>query len=297
MYDIHKVKKTPSSFFDLCVNIILMIAFYKTIFKNALFRISCALFAFFSLWWGYLHITHATLEQFQGWNGLYQLTALFGAISGLIISKKWGGLKSTMGRATLMFSTGLFFQVIAQSAGYYYAYMSTAGTVPYPSLSDVGAFGALILYSIGVIFLAKASGAHISLRSYKGKLLAILIPILFLSVSFAIFLRSYEYDWSQPLTTFLDIGYPLGESFYLSMAILAYFLSRKFLGGIMKMPILFFIAALVAEYVADFLFLYDSHSGSYMPGGFNDLLFVVSYSLMAISIIQLGAVVNLIKET
>ena len=37
--------------------------------------------------------------------------------------------------------------------------MTAVGTVPYPSLSDVGAFGALIFYAIGAIFLAKASGA------------------------------------------------------------------------------------------------------------------------------------------
>jgi hypothetical protein len=98
------------------------------------------------------------------------------------------------------------------------------------------------------------------------------------------------------LTTFLDIGYPLGEAFYLSMAMLAYLLSRKLLGGIMKVPILFLITALVAEYVADFLFLYESHAGTYVPGGFNDLLFVVSYSLMAISIIQLGVVFKFIKD-
>lgn len=244
-----------------------------------------------------MHLTHVAVERFQTWNGLYQLTALFGAVVGLVISKKWGGVKSTMGRAILMFSLGLFFQVIAQSAGYYYTYISALGTVPYPSFSDFGAFGALIFYAIGAIFLAKASGVHISLQSYKGKLIALFVPAVILSVSFWIFLSSYQYDWSKPLTTFLDIGYPLGEAFYVSMAILAYLLSRKLLGGIMKIPILFFIAALVAEYIADFLFLYDAHAGTYVPGGFNDFLFVVSYSLMAISLIQLGVVFKWIKES
>src|ERR1035437_3968516 len=274
-----------------------MKSFSRVVFQDTAFRISCLLFVIFSLWWSYLHLIGASLDQFQSWNGLYQLTALFGGIAGLIVAKKWGGFKSVMGRAAFMFSFGLLFEVIAQSAGYYYAYMSTAGTVPYPSLSDVGAFGALIFYAVGVIFLAEASGAHVSLRSYKGKLIAVLLPVLFLSTSFAIFLSSYQFDWSKPLTTFLDIGYPLGEAFYLSMAILSYLLSRKLLGGVMRAPILFFIAALIAEYIADFLFLYDSHSGAYIPGGINDLLFVVSYSLMAISIIQLGVVFKRIKET
>ena len=274
-----------------------MKSFYKTAVSNILFKISCILFLVFSVWWIVLQLLHvsSTSLEVQIWAGLYQLTALFGSIAGFKIAKKWGGLKSMMGRATLMFSFGLFFEVIAQSAGTYLAWK--LGTVPYPSLSDVGAFGALIFYAIGAIFLAKASGAHVLLRNYKGKLIVVLVPLLFLAASFVIFLRAYQYDWSQPLTTFLDIGYPLGEAFYHSMASLAYLLSRKLLGGIMKVPILFFIAALIAEYIADFLFLYDSHSGAYVYGGFNDLLFVVSYSLMAISLIQLGVVFKYIRET
>lgn len=274
-----------------------MKGFYKTIFRDPLFLISSALFVIFFLSWIVLHLLNASpvSVQVQIWTVSYQITAFFGGISGLVIARKWGGFKSTMGRAILMFSVGLLCQNLAQSAGSYLVW--TTGTVPYPSLSDVGAFGALIFYAVAVIFLAKASGAHVSLRSYKGKLIAVLVPILFLSASFAIFLRAYQYDWSQPLTTFLDIGYPLGEAFYVSMAMLAYLLSRKLLGGIMKVPIIFFIAALIAEYVADFLFLYDSHAGTYVNGGLNDLLFVVSYSLMAISIIQLGVVFKQIKES
>ncbi len=271
--------------------------FYSLVLQDRLFRISISIFAVFSIWWIVLQLLQAssTSTEVQIWAGLYQITALFGSIAGFTIAKKWGGFHSMMGRAALMFSTGLFFQVIAQSAGTYLAWK--VGTVPYPSLSDVGAFGALIFYAAGVIFLAKASGAHVSLRSYKGKFMAIIIPLLFLGSSFAVFLNSYEYDWSQPLITFLDLGYPLGEAFYVSMAILAYFLSRNVLGGIMRIPILTFIFALIAEYVADFLFLYDSHASTYVYGGFNDWLFVFSYSLMAISLIQLGVVYRWIRET
>lgn len=272
-----------------------MNSFNKAILRDSRIRISAALFVIFSLWWAGLHLFNASSVQVQIWTALYQLTALFGGVAGLVIARRWGGLKSMMGRAILMFSIGLLCELLAQSAGSYLVWQ--VGTVPYPSLSDVGAFGALIFYAIGVIFLAKASGARVSLRSYKGKLIAVIIPLLFLGASFAIFLRSYQFDWSQPLTTFLDIGYPLGEAFYVSMAILAYLLSRKLLGGIMKIPILFFIAALIAEYVADFLFLYSSHAGTYVNGGLNDWLFVLSYSLMAISLIQLGVVYKWVKET
>ena len=272
-----------------------MEAFYKAVFRDNTFRISAVLFLIYSLWWVTLRFLHPTPTQVLIFADSYHVTALFGAIIGFSIARKWGGFQSMMGRAILMFSAGLLCEWFAQVTGIYLVWQ--VGTVPYPSLSDVGAVGALIFYAIGSIDLAKASGAHISLRSYSGKLIAALIPLLFLSASFAIFLRSYEFNWSQPLITFLDIGYPLGEAFYLSMAILAYLLSFKALGGMMKVPILFFITALISEYIADFYFLYDSHAGGYVLGSVNDLLFIVAYSLMAISLIQLGVVYKWINES
>jgi hypothetical protein len=272
-----------------------MNSFYKAIREDRLIKGSVALFLIVSLWWLVLQLTNASDTAVLIWADTYHITAIFGAIAGFAIARRWGGLKSMMGRAIIMFSIGLFCEWFAQVAGVYLVWK--VGTVPYPSISDIGAFGAIIFYSVAVIYLAKASGARPSLKSYRGKLIAALVPILFLSSSFAIFLRSYQFDWSAPLITFLDIGYPLGEAFYVSLAILAYLLSRKVLGGIMREPILFFIAALVTEYIADFLFLYQSHAGTYIVGGFNDLLFVVSYSLMAISLIQLGVVYKWIKES
>lgn len=265
-------------------------------FQDTLIRISAALFVFFILWRIEMSIFNASQIEFQIWGVSYQVTALFGAIVGLTVASKWGGFRSTMGRATLMFSLGLFCESFAQTSGSYLAWQ--LGTVPYPSLSDVGAFGALIFYAIGVTLLARASGAHVSLRNYKGKLLLLLIPFVILGASYAIFLRAYEFDWSQPLITFLDIGYPLGEAIYVSIAILAYLLSLKVLGGIMRIPILFFIAALISEYIADFLFLYNAHANiSYQTGGLNDFLFIISYSLMAISLIQLGVISRWINES
>lgn len=273
-----------------------MSGLYKALLQDRLARISGGLFAFFIVWWAALQILDSSHEQFQVWAALYQLIALYGGIVGFFIAKQWGGFRSMMGRAILMFSIGLLCESFAQIAGSYLVW--SVGTVPYPSLSDVGAFGALIFYAAAVTLLAYASGAHVSLRGYKGKLLLLLIPFIILGASYTIFLRTYDFDWSQPLITFLDIGYPLGEAIYVSIAILAYLLSRNTLGGVMRIPILFFIAALVSEYTADFLFLYNAHAGTpYVLGCVNDLLFIVSYALMAISLIQLGVVSRWINES
>jgi len=123
-----------------------MKSFYKTAIEDIYFNISCILFVVFSIWWIGLHFFNVSPIQIQIWAALYQLTALFGGIVGLFIAKKWGLFKSTMGRAIFMFSIGLLCESFAQSAGSYL--VLKLGTVPYPSLSDVGAFGALIFYAI-----------------------------------------------------------------------------------------------------------------------------------------------------
>ncbi|HWP61568.1 MAG TPA: hypothetical protein VN495_03120 [Candidatus Paceibacterota bacterium] len=251
----------------------------------------------YSIWWALLpfagntNLSNATLF----WGASYQIVALSGALYGLFLSKRWGGLRSIVGRAILLFSLGLLFQVLGQSISTYYVLQGVG--VPYPSIGDIGFFGSIIWYAAGAILLAKASGAHISLRSYSGRMLALLLPILLLSISAWFFLRDYVFDWSQPLVIFLDFGYPLGQAFYVSMAILAFFLSRKTLGGLMKMPMLFFIVALICQYIADFTFLYMSHAGTYVAGGIDDYLYLFSYFLMATSLVQLGVVFDHINQS
>src|SRR5207247_941570 len=100
-------------------------------------------------------------------------------------------------------------------------------------------------YFYGAFMLAKASGAHISLRSYSSKIYTFIIPVILLSFSYYTFLKGYEVDPTQPLKTFLDFGYPIGQAIYVSMALIAYILARKVLGGIMRLPVLFFIIALI----------------------------------------------------
>src|SRR3989338_224019 len=156
----------------------------KVTFNNWAIKVCIAWFVIFSLWWIVLHLLNASSGQILIWADLYNFIALFGVIVGLVIARKWGGFKSTLGRATIMFSFGLLCEWFAGTAGAYLVWK--VGTVPYPSLSDIGAFGALIFYAIAVIFLAKASGARLSLRSYKGKLIAIIVPAILLSASFAI---------------------------------------------------------------------------------------------------------------
>ncbi|MFH1170724.1 MAG: hypothetical protein V1704_04165 [Candidatus Vogelbacteria bacterium] len=192
-------------------------------------------------------------------------------------------------------SLGLLAQSFGQSVFSFYFY--TGAELPYPSLADLGFFGSIPLYIYGVILLGRASGIKVSLKSYAKQIVAFIIPLLMLGVSYYIFLKDYEFDWSQPIKTFLDFGYPLGQAFYVSIAILVFILSRKILGGIMKIPILIFLIALVSQYLSDYLFLYQSNNGTFVGGGSVDYMYLVSYFLMALSLIVLGHTYQKISNT
>jgi len=225
-------------------------------------------------------------EDIQIWAASYQLIAWLGAICGFYLASLWGGWKSLVGRVNLAFAFGLLAQSLGQSIFSYFFY--TGIDTPYPSIADIGFFGSIPFYIYGAASMVKFYNTNKSIRSVKNLTLAFAIPAGMLAISFFVFLKGYEFDWSSPLRIFLDFGYPLGQSVYVSLAILAFLLSLSNLGGIMKKPTLLFIFSLVAQYVADYTFLYQSSNGTFVGGGVVDYLYLVAYFLMAVSLIQLG---------
>ena len=272
-----------------------MVQFFKFIFQNRAALIVFILFVLSTLWWIFLHMSGASSQALQLWAASYQVIAWYGAILGLIISKRWGGWGSAMGRCVLAFSIGLFLQGFGQSSySFYIYYLNT--DVPYPSIGDVGYFGSVLMYIYAVVVLMRVVGSKIALGTYKGKIMAAVLPLILLSVSYWLFLQEYEFDWSQSMKIFLDFGYPLGQAFYLSLAILAFFFSRNILGGKMHMPIFYLLFALCAQYIADFVFLLQASWGTWSAGGINDFVYSISYFLMSVSLIYIGFIYRDISE-
>jgi hypothetical protein len=232
------------------------------------------------------------------WAMFYNVIALVGAFSGLYLSKLWGGYRSIIGRASLVFALGLLAQSFGQNV-YNYLYFTQGFNIqpPYPGLGDVGFFGSVLFYIYGVILLAKASGVRVSLKSFSSQVIAFIIPLVLLASSYFIFLKDYTFDWSDKLKIFLDFGYPLGQAFYVSIAILTLLLSRNLLGGLMKKPILLFLLALIAQYFSDFTFLYQANQGTFVVGGLVDCMYFVSYFIMTISLIKLGSTFEQIRNS
>lgn len=255
------------------------------------------LFIALSLWWAVLFfvLKSANVEFNLVWAASYQIIAILGGVFGIFSSKQWGGAKSIMGKAILAFSFGLLLQAFGQSTFSYYNLIASID-IPYPSISDVGFFGSIPFYIYGIILLGKVSGAGISLRSRSGKSIVLILPLLIMGFSYYFFLRTYELDSVNPVKVILDFGYPLGQSVYISIALLTYILSKKFLGGMMKNYILLILVALIVQYISDFNFLYQASAQTWVNGGYGDYLYLLAYFAMALGLVKLNGAFKNIKN-
>lgn len=262
--------------------------------SNALIVFALAIFAIFSGIWAYMQLfAEPTENQLLLLSATYGVMALYGGVVGLFISRKWGGVRSRVGRAIFFMSLGLLAQEFGQIAYSVIGYFGTE--VPYPSIGDIGYFGSIPLYGLGLINLIKASTAKVSLRSLNSKIAMVFVPVILLAASYAIFLRGYEPDFSAPLVVGLDFGYPLGQAFYLALAILAFMLSRKLLGGVMKPVLLFLMVALVVQYISDFTFLYMNNRETWTIAGISDYIYFVSYFVMTLALTRFSSAYNKIS--
>ena len=260
--------------------------------KNYVLILLVVLYVGLAAWWLLLNSYDSqvfNLHEKYVWGSLYQTIAFIAGVYGLIQSRKWGGFKSLLGKSIILFSLGLLFQCIGQTVYSYYNLVAQI-EAPYPSLGDVGYFGSVILYIGAVLTLARVAGAHISFKSFAGKLQTIILPLIILFGSYYIFLQGYQFDFAQKIKIFLDLGYPLGQAFYVSVALLTLVLSRNVLGGIFQKPIQFFLLALIIQYVSDFNFLFHANNGTWYVGGFGDFMYMTSYFIMGLAIIQISKV-------
>lgn len=269
-----------------------------SLLKNKLHVFVTLIFLGYVGWWGsFQHVVENQGKAVQWFGGTYGGIALIGAVIGFIAASKWGGFKTVLGRALMFFSLGLLAQEAGQLILTYYIYGSKI-QIPYPSWGDVAYLGSTLSYLTGAFFLTKAVGVKFSLKKMKYKIVAFIIPASILAISFVVFMYHHQYDLHRPVTVFLDSAYPIGDAIYISLGILAYLLSIRMLGGIMRICILIVIAGLTLQYIADFTFLYQSSRGTYLAGKYDDLLYLIAYFVTATAMIKfLSTYKDLMKKT
>lgn len=258
----------------------------REIIKDSRFKWLAGLVIFFSTWFIleniYVFITkhrvYITCTYF------YQVISLYGSICGFVIAQKLGGLKTLLGRAILFFSLGLFFQVIGQSFYSYYWYNGI--DIPYPSLGDIGYFGSIPLYIYGTVLLSRVVGTPLSINSIRKYFQSVLLLTALLVISYVLFLRDYVLDLSDPIKTFLDFGYPIGDAIYVTIAVIILTFSYKNFGKNIRRPVTFILLALLVQYIADYNFLYQVDHETWVNSGYGDYIYLLAYLAMAFALLQ-----------
>lgn len=229
------------------------------------------------IWWTALFLLNI---KYSIHNYLYQLgfglIPLFGGLSGMVKSRKWGSFKSQVGSAVFFISLGLFSWGMGQMAWSYYNIVLKT-EVPYPSFADVGYILAVPFWILGIIKLSKATGARFSLSSVRGKIILFALPVLAAAFSYYLLIvvaRGGVIDFQGGgLKLFFDLAYPIGDLVILTLALLIYGLSFDYLGGRFKLPIITLMLGFVLMYVTDFTFSYVTTIEVYYNGHWVDLLF------------------------
>ncbi|EKE00273.1 MAG: hypothetical protein ACD_22C00062G0008 [uncultured bacterium] len=265
--------------------------------RTFFFGITLLISIFYLIWWVLLFFlvpTHdSSLNNYFA--DSYGVIAGLGGLAGLVISLKWGFLKSYVGRSISFLSLGLLSQFLGQlsySVLFYVYGLENA----YPSFGEIFYLSSIPLYIAGIWNIANASGFKVSLNSYKNKFLAIIVPFVLLIASYFLFLRGSDLTGLPFIEIVLVYFYPIGQALFVSLAMLTYYLTKDVLGGVMRKRVVFILFALLFQYFADSLFLHENNTGIWYAGGLSDLMFVVSYSLMAFGLLHFGSVEKDLKK-
>jgi len=77
-------------------------------------------------------------------------------------------------------------------------------------------------YTLGTVYFAHAVGVKFNWSSIKDKLILLTIPFALLTFCYFLFLKNIMVDLSQPLKTFLDFAYPLGDIIPITLALITF---------------------------------------------------------------------------
>lgn len=216
----------------------------------------------------------------------FGLIPVVGGIFGMIKAKKWGLLRSNVGRALFFISAGTTSWGIGQMFWSIFYNIFLRVEIPYPSLADIGYIIAIPLWTIGIINLSYATGARFSLKKVKGKILLYTLPLILIALSYYLLITVARggllSDFSGgAYKVFFDLAYPIGDVIILSLSVIVYGLSFNYLGGRYKFPILTIIIGFIVMFVSDFSFSYVTTNGTYFNGHWVDILFPTAMALIA----------------
>jgi hypothetical protein len=244
-------------------------------------------------WWLVINYTNGgNIESVarDNFTDTYSVVALVGGIVGLIAAKKWGLFKSKFGSALGYFSVGLLMHFLG--FGIYTLYYRIGGVaLAFPNIGDVPLLLTSLFYIFAVYNLLKVivfKGSIFKPRAIF--VVSLLATFGLLWLLWGAFLHLGINDERGNLYSLLNVAYPLIQAVYFVLGIVAVMQAKRMTGGKMLIPVIVMLMALVLQYAADFTFLYQSYHETWVPAGSNDLLYLLGFGIMSLSILMIDRV-------
>lgn len=220
--------------------------------------------------------------------GLAAAAILFGFF-GILSAKHWGWLKSGVGFGVFLISLGLIMWGVGQAGWTYYVIKFPDEEVPTALLLDIAYFSSIPLWLAGIFKLSKATGAKYGLKTITGKVLAVAISLVMLGVSYYLLVDVARGGINTILEAtfmenFWDLGYAAGDAINLTLSLVIFGLSWKFLGGKFRKPIVVILVSFALIYLSDLLFSYRDGLGLYYNGDFSDALYLLMVTTFGIGL-------------
>ena len=160
--------------------------------------------------------------------------------------------------------------------------------VPYPSIADAVFILSWPLWTYGLLQIYKVAGIKYALRDRKGKIALIVIPLLIIAASYYLLFqvaRGGQISWDNSLVKlFFDLFYPIGDVVILTLVVLIYTLSRNFLGGMYKKPIIWLLGGFTLNYASDLIFSFTTTNETYFNGHVVDFLFITTMFVLSLGL-------------
>ncbi len=208
------------------------------------------------------------------------LIPIVGSFIGLSVAKSWGGFKSRLGKAITFYSLGLLAWGGGVVGWLIYIYVLGITEVPYPSPADFVYMLAQIMWYAGSIAVAGVIGAQYGIKSGMGWLKAGLASAFAVILSYVLLITVARQGALEAsgltLQTFFDFYYPIATALSLTLVLVVYLLSHRYLGGIYKKSILVLFSGFIFQFFGDFMYTYTTTVETYHNGHWADILFTTA---------------------
>ena len=136
------------------------------------------------------------------------------------------------------------------------------------------------MWYAGSISVAGVIGAQYGIKSGMGWLKAGLASVFAVVLSYVLLVTVARQGVIEAsgltLQTFFDFYYPIATALSLTLVMVVYLLSHKYLGGIYKKSILVLFTGFIFQFFGDFLYTYTTNMETYHNGHWADMLFTTA---------------------